>query len=49
MTIILITDFYHKIRFALSEGGLMSWHAPLDLGFGGMILVDGELVSQSTE
>lgn len=32
---------YYSIEFSLFKGGHMSWHTPLDLGWGGFILVDG--------
>ena len=39
---------HYTLKFNLHDAGYMSWHTPLDLAWGGMILVDGDIVSQTT-
>jgi len=36
---------HYTVRFTTAEHSSMSWHVPLDLGWGGMILVDGEIAT----
>jgi len=36
---------HYTVKFRMFEAGYISWHIPLDLGRGGMVLVDGAIIT----
>jgi hypothetical protein len=40
---------HYTVKFRMFEAGYISWHIPLDLGRGGMVLVDGAIITYTTE
>ena len=39
----------YTLRFEVLEPGKISWHIPLDLGRGGMVIVNGAVVKSTSE